>query len=70
MENDRVIIGKMPLIRIRNPWGEHEWRGAWADGSKEWALVDEDERHRLGLKFDADGEFWFVNFLFQANSYS
>ncbi|OQR72424.1 calpain-A-like [Tropilaelaps mercedesae] len=52
------LNGKMPLIRIRNPWGEHEWRGAWADGSKEWSLVDEEEKEHLGLKFDADGEFW------------
>lgn len=48
----------MPLLRIRNPWGEHEWRGSWSDGAKEWTLVDEAEKKRLGLVFDADGEFW------------
>ena len=25
------------MVQLRNPWGGHEWKGAWADGSKEWA---------------------------------
>ncbi|CAN7999694.1 unnamed protein product, partial [Ixodes hexagonus] len=53
------LNGRMPLIRLRNPWGDDtEWRGAWSDKSREWSLVSESEREAIGLTFDADGEFW------------
>ncbi|KAK7579905.1 hypothetical protein V9T40_000534 [Parthenolecanium corni] len=51
--------GKIPLIRLRNPWGnETEWKGAWGDQSAEWNFIPEEEKQRLGLTFDKDGEFW------------
>jgi len=53
------VRGKVPLLRIRNPWGnEVEWRGSWSDGSKEWDFIDEETKEEIGLTFDADGEFW------------
>ncbi|XP_076313688.1 calpain-B-like isoform X1 [Tachypleus tridentatus] len=64
------VKGKVPLIRIRNPWGnECEWKGAWSDRSPEWTLVSENERKELGLTFDHDGEFWmsFKDFLMNFN---
>uniref|UniRef100_A0A665T3K6 Calpain-2 catalytic subunit n=1 Tax=Echeneis naucrates TaxID=173247 RepID=A0A665T3K6_ECHNA len=47
---------KEKLIRIRNPWGQVEWTGAWSDNSR-W-------RGRLSHCAE-DGEFWmsFSDFL-------
>ena len=53
------ISGKIPLIRIRNPWGnETEWNGPWSDGSAEWNHVPDEEKEALGLTFETDGEFF------------
>ncbi|KAK7790173.1 hypothetical protein R5R35_002953 [Gryllus longicercus] len=51
--------GKIPLIRLRNPWGnEAEWNGPWSDKSPEWRFIPESEKEEIGLTFDDDGEFW------------
>lgn len=46
------------LIRMRNPWGDTEWSGAWCDGSDEWTHVSESVQTELELKTQDDGEFW------------
>ncbi|KAF5279505.1 hypothetical protein FQA39_LY05615 [Lamprigera yunnana] len=52
-------VGKIPLLRLRNPWGnEMEWNGAWSDKSPEWRFIPDHEKENLGLTFDSDGEFW------------
>ncbi|XP_046626943.1 calpain-A-like [Neodiprion virginianus] len=52
-------VGKTPLLRLRNPWGnEVEWKGPWSDQSPEWRSIPDHEKEELGLRFDADGEFW------------
>uniref|UniRef100_A0A023FNA0 Putative calpain-b n=1 Tax=Amblyomma cajennense TaxID=34607 RepID=A0A023FNA0_AMBCJ len=55
------IDGKnVRLIRVRNPWGSGEWKGAWSDKSKEWNQVSEEKRKQVGLVIKEDGEFWIL----------
>ncbi|KAM4748487.1 calpain-5-like [Rhinophrynus dorsalis] len=49
---------KLRLIRLRNPWGSGEWKGAWSDGSEEWKRVSRSERGKMGVTVSDDGEFW------------
>ncbi|KAG7485787.1 calpain-2 catalytic subunit-like [Solea senegalensis] len=52
------------LIRIRNPWGQVEWTGAWSDNSMQWRHISDEDRERLSHRSE-DGEFWmaFSDFL-------
>ncbi|XP_070491608.1 calpain-A isoform X2 [Chironomus tepperi] len=51
--------GKIPLLRLRNPWGNDvEWNGAWSDKSAEWRYIPDHAKEEIGLTFDHDGEFW------------
>ncbi|KAL9062478.1 MAG: hypothetical protein Q9157_008888, partial [Trypethelium eluteriae] len=43
------------LVKLRNPWGDSEWSGAWSDGSKEW---DGYWMETLKHEFGDDGVFW------------
>ncbi|XP_044749533.1 calpain-B-like isoform X2 [Coccinella septempunctata] len=53
------VTGKIPLLRLRNPWGnEVEWNGPWSDGAPEWRYILDADKKKLGLIFDNDGEFW------------
>ncbi|CAL4063652.1 unnamed protein product, partial [Meganyctiphanes norvegica] len=51
---------KVRMVRLKNPWGEKEWTGAFSDGSPEWSKVSAAERENLGLTFEEDGEFWMT----------
>ncbi|KAF6274441.1 calpain 8 [Rhinolophus ferrumequinum] len=54
------------LIRLRNPWGQVEWTGAWSDDAPEWNYIDPRQKEELDKKAE-DGEFWmsFSDFLRQ-----
>uniref|UniRef100_A0A8C4YAI9 Calpain 8 n=1 Tax=Gopherus evgoodei TaxID=1825980 RepID=A0A8C4YAI9_9SAUR len=47
------------LVRIRNPWGEVEWTGAWSDNAPEWNYIDPKQKQALDKQAD-DGEFWMA----------
>ncbi|XP_073455456.1 calpain-6 [Aquarana catesbeiana] len=51
---------KLFMVRMRNPWGKREWRGAWNDDSEEWNKVSRSEKEKLGLTVRNDGEFWMT----------
>ncbi|XP_018411499.1 PREDICTED: calpain-2 catalytic subunit-like [Nanorana parkeri] len=48
---------RIPLIKLRNPWGAVEWNGRWSDNSPMWTLLDNALKDKLHVKRE-DGEFW------------
>jgi calpain, invertebrate len=51
--------GKIPLLRLRNPWGnEEEWIGPWSDKSPQWQYIPGYAKKEIDLTFSHDGEFW------------
>ncbi|XP_044871875.1 calpain-3 isoform X4 [Mauremys mutica] len=58
VEETSFKAGKIKLVRLRNPWGQVEWKGAWSDNSDEWNLIDKAEKIRLQYRIAEDGEFW------------
>lgn len=44
------------LLKVRNPWGNFEWKGDWSDTSPLWTP---EMRHELSPEFDQnDGTFY------------
>ncbi|KAK3593824.1 hypothetical protein CHS0354_014371, partial [Potamilus streckersoni] len=58
VEEIQYLESTEKLIRVRNPWGDTEWKGPWCDGSEEWKHVSEDVKRHLELTPQDDGEFW------------
>jgi len=52
------LLGKTKLIKLRNPWGSFEWKGAWSDNSKEWGENPIVRARLRPNKDDNDGSFW------------
>merc|ERR1712233_302978 len=50
------------LLKLRNPWGGTEWKGAWSDDSDKWTP---EMKKKLGWTDEDDGDFWmdFEDFL-------
>lgn len=46
------------LLRLRNPWGRIEWKGAWSDHSSDWSQVSPSVKTSLEFTIANEGEFW------------
>ncbi|GAB1725714.1 hypothetical protein NU195Hw_g4871t1 [Hortaea werneckii] len=49
--------GDLKLLKLRNPWGDTEWEGDWADGSKQWTP---EMMQKLKHQFGDEGIFWMT----------
>ena len=47
--------GPRRLVRLRNPWGEAEWKGEWSDESSVWT---EELKKKAGWENKNDGTFY------------
>ena len=37
------------LVKLRNPWGSYEWKGAWSDSDEtNWSRIDQNVRKEMG----------------------
>ena len=45
------------LVKLRNPWGSHEWNGRWSDKSSEWTRYPHVSK-MVGFTAEDDGTFF------------
>jgi len=56
---------KEKIVKIRNPWGRYEWKGAWGDNSPHWtSQIKKQVNYEVQ---DEDGIFWMNLADFYAN---
>ena len=46
---------EVQLFQLRNPWGEFEWKGDWADDSEDWTP---ESKKKAGWSDENDGTFF------------
>ncbi|WAR13669.1 CAN15-like protein [Mya arenaria] len=46
------------LLRLRNPWGRHSWKGDWSDQSATWQSVNSKFKMELVPNGGTPGVFW------------
>jgi calpain-15 len=50
-----LVADDTVIVCLRNPWGNFEWTGDWADDSELWT---EDIKREVGFVDEDDGMFW------------
>jgi hypothetical protein len=53
-----VVYKDLHFLRIRNPWGNSEWKGDWSDDSSLWNERKDVADALGGLEKIDDGAFW------------
>ncbi|KAH3841104.1 hypothetical protein DPMN_114561 [Dreissena polymorpha] len=48
------------LLRLRNPWGHHSWKGDWSDGSEMWKNIPAEVKQGLMVQGGGMGVFWIA----------
>ena len=60
--------GAVKLLKLRNPWGQSEWKGPWSDDAEEWKTgIGRKAKELLNVQFGNDGTFWIAWEDFQAH---
>jgi hypothetical protein len=54
--------GPVRLVKLRNPWGQEEWNGKWADGDAAWNTVDANTKRELGADRKTDDGIFYMDF--------
>ena len=53
--------GAVKLLKLRNPWGQSEWKGPWSDDAEEWKTgIGRKAKELLDVQFGNDGTFWIA----------
>ena len=53
--------GAVKLLKLRNPWGQSEWKGPWSDDAEEWKTgIGRKAKELLNVQFGNDGTFWIA----------
>ena len=53
--------GAVKLLKLRNPWGQSEWKGPWSDDAEEWKTgIGRKAKEVLDVQFGNDGTFWIA----------
>ena len=53
--------GAVKLLKLRNPWGQSEWKGPWSDDAEEWKTgIGRKAKEVLNVQFGNDGTFWIA----------
>jgi hypothetical protein len=49
------------MLKIRNPWGSMEWKGAASENDKKfWSKISPEEQLRMGFHCGDDGIFFML----------